>query len=310
MKQNPNIIEATCAYTVPGINSRMNMSVRKKESSPENSISLQALPADFGFTSSMGLKIIEGRDFSDSYSLEEQENVVLNQTAVKVLDLQNPIGEKLKLPGNKDVTVIGVTKDFHVQSFHNKINPMLIYINREMFVLIALKVNPQNIEESLAFIENTWKEVLPDVEFNSRYMEDAYNNLYQSEEKTGRLLTIFTVLALLISCLGLFGLASFLSNKRVKEIGIRKVLGASVSGIIFLMNKELMKRVIFANIIAWPIAWYAMNKWLQYFAYQIKMSWWMFLFAGMIALMIALLTVSYQAITSAMANPVESLRYE
>jgi putative ABC transport system permease protein len=310
LKKNHNIVDGTCAYTVPGINSRMNMSVRKKESSPDNSVSLQALPADFGYASSIGLKIIQGRDFSNSYSLEEQENVILNQTAVKVLDLKNPIGEKLKLPGNKDVTVIGVAQDFYIQSFHNKINPMLIYINREMFVLMALKIKPQNITESLTFIENTWKNVLPDVEFNHRYMEDAYNNLYQSEEKTGRLLTIFTVLALLISCLGLFGLASFMSNKRIKEIGIRKVLGASVSGIVFLLNKDLMKRVIFANIFAWPFAWFAMSKWLQYFAYQIEISWWMFLFAGVIALMIALLTVSYQAVTSAMANPVDNLRYE
>jgi putative ABC transport system permease protein len=309
LKKNSNIVDVTCAYTVPGINSRMNMSVRKKENSPENSVSLQALPADFGFASSMGLKIIEGRDFSDKFSLEE-ENVILNQTAVKVLDLKNPLGEKLKLPGNKDVTVIGVTKDFHVQSFHNKINPMLIYINREMFVLMALKIKPQNTAELIAFIENTWKDVLPDVEFNFRYMEDAYHNLYQSEEKTARLLTIFTSLALLISCLGLVGLASFMSNKRIKEIGIRKVLGASVSGIIFLMNKDLLKRVIYANIFAWPIAWFVMNKWLEYFAYQIKLSGWSFLFAGAVALIIALVTVSYQAITSAVANPVDSLRYE
>ena len=310
LKKNPNIEAVTSAYTVPGINSRMNMSVRKKDDSPENSINLQALPADFGYSKSMGLKIIEGRDFSDKFSLEEQESVILNQTAVKALDLHNPIGKKLKLHGNKDVTVIGVALDFHVQSFHNKINPMLIYINREMFVLMALKIKPNNTNATIAYIREAWQDVLPDVEFNYRYMEDAYDKLYQAEEKTGRLLSIFTALALMISCLGLFGLASFITNKRIKEIGIRKVLGASVSGIIFLLNKDFIKRVIFANVFAWPIAWIAMHKWLQYFAYQIEISLWSFILAGLLALVIALLTVSYQAIMSAIANPVESLRYE
>ena len=216
----------------------------------------------------------------------------------------------MKLPGNRDVTVIGVVKDFHVQSFHKKINPMFIYIDQKMFVTLALKIKPQNTNETLGFIKETWKDVLPDVEFNYRYMEDVYNNLYHAEEKTGRLLSIFTALALFISCLGLFGLASFMTNKRIKEIGIRKVLGASVSGIIFLLNKEFMKRVIIANIFAWPVAWFVMHKWLQYFAYQIEISWWTFLLAGAMALVIALLTVSYQAIMSAVANPVESLRYE
>ena len=309
LKKNPNIDAVTCAYTVPGINSRMNMSVRKKEDSQENSINLQALPADFGYASSIGLKIIKGRDFSDKFSLEE-ENVILNQTAVNVLDLENPIGTKLKLPGNKDVTIIGVAQDFHVESFHKKINPMLIYINRDMFILMALKISPQNTTETIAYVKEIWKNVLPDVEFNYRYIDDAYDKLYQSEEKTGRLLSIFTALALFISCLGLFGLASFMTNKRIKEIGIRKVLGASVTGIIFMLNKEFIKRVIFANIFAWPVAWFVMHKWLQYFAYRIDIGWWTFLFAGAIALVIALFTVSYQAVMSAIANPIDSLRYE
>ena len=179
-----------------------------------------------------------------------------------------------------------------------------------MFVTLAMKIKPRGISETLAYIKETWNNILPDVAFNYRYMEDAYDNLYQTEEKTGRLLSIFTALALFISCLGLFGLASFMTNKRIKEIGIRKVLGTSVTGIIFLLNKEFIKRVVIANIFAFPVAWYVMHRWLQNFAYRIDIAWWTFLLAGALALVIALLTVSYQAIRAALANPVESLRYE
>ena len=321
---NPNITSVSGAYTVPGINSRMNMGVLKSGSSSENSINLQAspadygsvnlqaLPADYGYVSAMGLKLIEGRDFSKNFSLDDRESVILNNSAVKALELGNPIGTKLQIPNNNkgDVTVIGVVKDFHVQSLHNKINPLLIYINPDMFLISVLKIKPQSDKETIAYAKKTWAKILPGIEFNYKYLRDSYNNLYLSEEKTGRLLSIFTGLALLVSCLGILGLASFLTNKRIKEIGIRKVLGASASSITVLLSKQFTKWVIVSNIFAWPVAYYVIDKWLQNFAYRTTIDWWIFFLAAGFALTIALITISTQTIKVAVANPVISLRHE
>ncbi len=307
---NPNIISVSSAYTVPGFDSRMNVSVRRVGSSSNKSITLQALPADYGFVSAVGLSIIEGRDFSQDFSTDKQEGIILNQTAVQILDLEDPIGEKLQIHGNRDVSVIGVVKDFHLQSLHNKINPMFIYMNTDMINISAIKLEPQNAEKTIAYIEGKWKDILPGSDFNYRYLKDVYDNLYRAEEKTGILLSIFTALALLVSCLGVLGLTSFLVNKRIKEIGIRKVLGATVTNIVLIMSREFVKWILIANLIAWPIAYFIMNKWLRNFAYQIGMNALPFIFSSVIAIVIALVSVGSQTIKAATANPVETLRYE
>ena len=311
--KNPKILDVTGAYTVPGVNSRMNISVRIDGASTENSINLQALPADFGFVKAMGIELISGRDFSQLHSLDKYESVLLNQTAVSALRLKDPIGTRLIIPGEefqKGVSVIGVVKDFHVQSFHNKINPMLIYVNPKMYILMAVRVNPQNFEETLAYLKNSWKNILSNLNMNYRFLADTYNNLYKSEVKTGQLLSVFTVLALLISCLGLFGLASFLVSKRIKEVGIRKVLGATTSGITVLLSRRIIAWILISSFFACPIAYFLMNKWLQNFAFRIKVEWWIFLIAVCFELTIALLTVSYNTIKTSRANPVQALKYE
>lgn len=308
--KHQSVREVTAVYTVPGINSQYNMSVRKKGAGNEESMTIQALPADFGFVKSMGLEIVAGRDFSEEYALDDRESAILNEMAVKMFGFESPINEKLLVPGNKEVTVIGVVKDFHVKSLHSKISPMMIYIDPKFFLLMATKIQPENPEATLAYLENVWKTVLGEEEFNYRYMKDAYFSFYDAEEKTGKLLSIFTGLALFISCLGLFGLASFLTSKRVKEIGIRKVLGATVRGIAVLYSKEFTKWVLISNIIAWPVAYYLISMWLKNFAYKIELTPLPFVISGAAALLIALITVSYHAVKAATANPVDSLRSE
>lgn len=310
---NSNISSVSGVYTVPGINSQFQMSVRNAGDAPEKTVTLQALPADYGYVKSMGIQLIEGRDLSREYALDDRESALLNETAVKVLGLENPVGSKLFIPRNQEtteMTVVGVVKDFHVQSLHNKINPMIIFIEPKMYAMMAVKISPQAPEETIRYLKETWKNILPFASFNFRYMEDAYHSFYRTEEKTGKLITIFTCLALLVSCLGLFGLASFMSSRRVKEIGIRKVLGATAGGIVVLLSKQFTKWVLYSNIFAWPIAYYLTSRWLENFAYRMKLGPLPFLVSGGAVLGIAVLTVSFQAIKAALADPVQSLRYE
>jgi putative ABC transport system permease protein len=310
---NPNVLSVSGVYTVPGINSQFQMGVRKVGDGPEKTVTLQALPADYGYVKSMGLELIEGRDLSGEYALDVRESALLNETACDVLGLENPVGEKLLLPRNqemREMTVVGIVRDFHVQSLHNKINPMIIFVEPQMYAMMAIKIHPINPEDTIRSLEENWKSVLPFAGFNYRYMADAYHSFYRTEEKSWKLITIFTCLALLVSCLGLFGLAAFTTSKRVKEIGIRKVLGATAGGITFLLSKQFTQWVILSNLFAWPIAYYLLSRWLENFAYRMNLGPGPFLLSGSVALGIAILTVSFQAIKAALANPVESLRYE
>jgi putative ABC transport system permease protein len=311
--KNTNIRYVSGAYTVPGINSQMNVSVRTEGSPSDNSINIQALPADYGFVKSIGLEIIEGRDFSRDYATDRYESVILSQSAVASLGLNNPVGTKLMIPGEEyksGVNVIGVFKDFHVQSFHEKINPMLIYINPKMFITIALRLNPQNINRTLEYVEKTWNTVLPGIDLNYRYLEDAYNNQYGPEEKSGFLLLLFTILALFISCLGLFGFASFVISRRIKEVGIRKIMGAQVSGVSLLLSGQFTFWILASSLIACPVAYMLVRKWLEDFAFHVRISWWIFVAAICFELIIALFTVSWLSWRVATRNPVEALRYE
>lgn len=313
LMKNPNVLSLSGVYTVPGVNSQFQMGARIAGDDPEKTVTLQALPADYGYVKSMGLELIEGRDLSKEYALDRRESVLLNETSLKVLGLKNPIGAKLLIPRNQkmtEMTVVGVVRDFHVQSLHNKINPMIIFIEPKMYAMMAVKISPTNPEETIQSLKESWNSVLPFVGFNYRYMEDAYHSFYRTEEKSWKLITVFTSLALLVSCLGLFGLASFMTSKRVKEIGIRKVLGATAGGITVLLSKQFTKWVIVSNLFAWPLAYYLLSRWLENFAYRMDLSPLPFLLSGAAALGIAVITVSFQAIKAAIANPVESLRYE
>jgi len=201
-------------------------------------------------------------------------------------------------------------KDHHFRSLHEAIGPFIIRMYQPYQSFIYFKLQPENMTATIAHIKKVTHEFAPDFPFQFAFLDDTYHRLYEIENRMEKIYQAFAVLAIFISCLGLLGLASFTIEQRTKEIGIRKVLGASMAGIIQLLTKELIRWIIVANIIALPIAYFAMNAWLQNFAYRVTMGWWTFILAGMLALLIALLTVSFQSIRAALANPVESLKYE
>jgi len=273
---------------------------------------LITISADHDFNSTFQVTMNAGRYFNRMYSTDAN-TVILNQAAVKSLNFENPLDEELLLLGRnkRKMDVIGVVNNFHTETIHEQIKPMAAILIRNIpGEFLSVRIQPGRIRESLEFIENQWNQFVPNQPLEYTFFNDQFNQSYQSEIQSEKIITVFSTLAIFIACLGLLGLASFTATRRTKEIGIRKVLGASVSSTVVLLSQEFLKWVIIANIIAWPIAWYAMSEWLQSFAYKIELAWWMFFISGCLALIIAVLTVSLQAIKTAIANPIESLRYE
>jgi len=257
------------------------------------------------------MKLVEGRNFSSSV-VSDSSAVILNQAAAALFGWSNPLGKQLTYPGPKEAwkgTVVGVVEDFHFESLHTPIQPLLI-LHQPSYQYIAVRLRLSTIAASLAFIESAWKKFAPEQPFEFSFLDQDFDALYRSEHQTGTIFEIFSALAILIACLGQLGLAAFVIEKRTKEIGVRKILGASVSSVVALLSKDFVKLVLIANVIAWPVASFIMNRWLENFAYRIEIGWWMFAVAGFIALLIALVTVSIQALKAALANPVEALRYE
>jgi len=234
---------------------------------------------------------------------------VVNQAAVRAMEMDNPIGKELRV-WDLSKRIIGVVEDYHFESLHNKIIPMAMRIDPDWYSQACVRISPYRIPETLAFLENKWKEIYPEYPFEYRFLDETIQNQYRSEQAIGKIVTVFTILALFISCLGIFGLSSYTAEQRTKEIGIRKVLGATVSSIIKHISKEFVILVIIANIIVWPLAYFLLNRWLQTFAYRIDIGWWTFVLTGIAVLVVSLLTVSWQIIRAATANPVDSLRYE
>ncbi len=263
--------------------------------------------ADADFQHMMGIKIKEGRWFNTGQA--DAHNVLLNETAVKLINLKGGvIGRRFVHQGDTGV-IIGVVKDFHYKSLHEKIGAMVI-ANGGITGTIYLKTQPGNTQAAIAAAQKVMQKFAPNDPFEYHFLDDTYDNLYHSEQQSSVLIALFAGIAILVSALGLLGLAAFAAEQKVKEIGIRKVLGASMRNIVSLLSIDFLKMVIIASIIAFPIAWWAMNKWLQDFAYKISLSWWIFLLSAGIALLIAMITVSIQAIKAAIANPVNSLRSE
>ncbi|HEX4851757.1 MAG TPA: FtsX-like permease family protein, partial [Puia sp.] len=236
---------------------------------------------------------------------------IINESAVQMLGWKTPdnaIGKDI-VYGRTRGKIIGVVKDFHFESMHQKIIPLL-FLLQFGYGSVSIKVNGANIGPAITQIEKTWKQFLPETPFQYTFLDENFGKLYSSEQQQGKIFIIFSFIAIFIACLGLFGLSAFAISQRIKEIGIRKVLGASISQIVTMISKDFLKLVCIAAMIAFPVSWLAMNRWLQDFAYRISMVWWIFLVAAAIAAMIALITISVQAIKAAIANPAQSLRTE
>jgi putative ABC transport system permease protein len=281
----------------------------------QNSQLVNFLNIDYDFLDALNLHLKEGRGFSPQFMHDTADAVILNETAVKQLGIKAPvIGQQVVWAEDRDTTyyatVIGVVKDFHFTSLRSEIKPFAFVtdLNRQHY--FAVKLRAENISNTIAQIETVWQKQIPSRPFQYFFLDDTYNKLYQSERNFRIIFLYITVLAIIIACLGLFGLASFMTQQRIKEIGIRKVLGASISGIVALLSKDFLKLIFIAALIAFPVAWYAMHKWLEDFAYRIDIAWWIFVVASLAALTIALVTISFQAIKAALTNPVKNLRTE
>ena len=265
------------------------------------------LAADPDFQRVMKLKMADGTWFTNSVG--DKHNVVLNETAVRLTNLHKPyIGQRFIHQGDTGV-VTGIVKDFHYASLHDKIGPMIIK-NGNTWLSAYIKTNPGHTQEAIIAAQKVMKKFAPDEPFEYHFVDDDYNNLYQSEQQSSLLIGLFAGIAILVSALGLTGLAAFAAEQKVKEIGIRKVLGASMQHVMGLLSVDFVKMVLIASLVALPIAWWAASRWLEGFAYKINLSWWLFALSGAIALVVALITISYQTIKAALAKPVKSLRSE
>jgi len=274
---------------------------------------IKFVSADHDFISTYGIKVVAGRGFSRDYSLDTSA-FLINEAAAKILGFKNyadAVGKNFGY-GNRRGKLIGVFNDFHFESLHQKITPLVLLVPRGAgsYGRISIKISGSNIPAALDRIESTWKNFLPDTPYQYAFLDENFSRLYEAEQRQKTILIIFASLAIFIACLGLFGLSAFAIMQRLKEIGIRKVLGADTSTIVALLSKDFLKLVAFAAIPAFVVSWYFMNKWLEDFAYRISMPWWMFLTAGILAAVIALITISFQAIKAALTNPVKSLRTE
>ena len=253
-----------------------------------------------------------GRPFSREFGTDTTQAMVLNEAAVKMFGYSSPeqaIGKRFKQWG-REGKIIGVVKDFHFRSLQQPIKPLSMRIEPGGCELVSANVAAANLPATISAIENKWKQLIPNRPFSYFFMDEYFDKLYRGEERFGKLFLNFAILAIFISCLGLLGLASYSTIQRTKEIGIRKVLGASVSNIVSLLSRDFLKLVAISSLIAFPVAWFAMNKWLQDFAYRTSVGWWVFIAAGILATLIALFTISFQAIKAAISNPVKSLRTE
>jgi ABC-type antimicrobial peptide transport system permease subunit len=265
------------------------------------------ISADADYVRTFKLELKLGRYFSPEFSTDKTA-IVINEQAAKILGFKDPVGEILTTPQGSKLHIIGVVKDFHFKSLHTKIGPLIMQIGESNNFFIRMK--PGNTASTVASIKKTYNSFKADIPLDFHFLNDDFDKLYRSEERISRILTFFSFLAIIISCLGLIGLSSFMTMRRTKEIGIRKINGARSDEIFSLLSGEYLKWVLVSIIIACPIAWYAMHKWLQNFAYHIDIRLWIFALAGVIALLIALLTVSVQSYKAASKNPVDALRYE
>ena len=312
--RNPSIVAVSASSSVPGTSfTNVGFHLEGTTNSPGTNLFI----VDEDFLDVMQLEMIEGRFFSKEFPTDGQA-IILNEGEARELGVDDLLNKRIEAWVGGDKTdwfhIIGIVKDFHYESFHEPIKPMgMVMLHgtcqwAESFV--SLRVKTDNVRETIAQTRKIWDKIMTGTPFEFSFLDTIYNDQYQNEERTGHVFTIFTLFALFVACLGLLGLASFAAEQRTRDIGIRKVLGASVPGIILMMSREFTRWVLLANLIAWPIAYYTMHRWLQSFAYRSDMGLLVFILSGFIAMVIALLTVSIQAIKAAVANPVDSLRYE
>ena len=317
LRRQPGVIDASISSSIPtkgnfGDGYTPEATVTDKPLLTD--IGLSSFMVDNDFITTLKMQILQGRNFSKEFN--DSASVIINETAAKQIGWKEPVGKYLGYPGNSQrFEVIAVVKDFNVSSFHELVEPFCLFNNSSKTYnlhtsFISVRIQPGKINEQIGRMEAKWKSFAPATPFDFSFLDNEFDALYRSEQRMGTVFGIFTFLSIFVACLGLFGLSIFTAERRKKEIGVRKVLGASVQTVVGLLSREFLKLVTMATLIAFPVAWLAMNKWLQDFAYRISMGWWIFFIAGAAVMVIALITVCFQAIKAAMANPVKALRSE
>ncbi|PKK35579.1 hypothetical protein BWI96_15845 [Siphonobacter sp. SORGH_AS_0500] len=318
LKKNPDILYASRSANNPA-NIVSGYSMRSADMPESNQISVNANPIDEDYLKTIGVQLIAGQDLTQQDitntdlpdANQSVYQFILNESAARQLGWtpKEAIGKRMFLDASRPGYVKAVIKDFHFASLHEKIKPLVLFPEKQGHRLF-IKLSGHNVPQTLAFLEATWKKLVPSQPFEYTFLDDTYKLLYDSEIRLGRLMNIFTTLSIILACLGLFGLTSYVVQQRIKEIGIRKVLGASVGNIFLLLSKGFVQLVLVAALIAFPLAWFAMSKWLEEYAYRVSLSWWVFALAGLSTLVVTLLTVSYQAVKAALMNPIRSLKSE
>ena len=310
----PGVTKGTLSGYLPVSNSSRNDNTffMNPVMDQKNGFNMQTWVIDYDYLQTMGMEMVKGRNFSKDFG-SDSSATILNESAAKASGYDDPIGKKLYQPdgkgGNTSYTVIGVVKNFNYESLKQNIGPLSFFLGKSPW-LASFKINTPDLQGLVKGIETKWRSMAPGMPFSYRFLDDSFDEMYRTEMRIGKIALAFAILAILIACLGLFGLSTYMAEQRTKEIGIRKVLGATAANLAGMLSRDFLRLVLIAAIIAFPIAWWAMHTWLQDFAYRIDISWWVFVVAAVVALLIALLTVSFQAVKAALANPVKSLRTE
>lgn len=314
--RNNQVLGAAGTQYYPGINNATDFLLYRPEQGVMTAQQVKTNWVDYDYIQNMGFKLLTGRMFSKQFPGDTTNRIVVNEATLRKfhIPLTKAVGQKLNFDWqgkSHPYEIVGVLKDFHYENLHNTIEPYSFLLSsRPDYNYIIVHVNTANMENVLRFMEQKWKALRPEEPFSYTFLNEDFQKNYASEARTSRIVSYFTAISILISCLGLFGLAAFAAQQRTKEIGVRKVLGASVTNIVLLLSKDFLTLVVIAILIATPIGWWVMNKWLQNFAYKIDIPWWIFVVAGVLALAIAFITVSFQSIKAALMNPVKSLRSE
>jgi putative ABC transport system permease protein len=308
---NPNVKAVTFSTQRMG-DGAVQRNVLPQGRASGSNLFIGTVGVDFNFVHTYGLKLVAGRDFSESHATDKLEGFLINETGFKQLgwmSAEDAVGKSLDLEGKKG-KIIGVLKDFHNQSLQNPIQGMLLTIEQPLFTHVSFKLAPRDMDKTLSFVGKEWDRYFPEKGFSYAFLDQSIADAYASEQRLSKLIGYFAGLAILISCLGLYGLVSIVTQQRAKEIGIRKVLGATVGGIVQLLSRDFVMLVTISLIIAAPLSWYLMSKWLEEFAFKTEIAWWIFVLAGVLALTVAVITVSFQSVKAALMNPVRSLGSE
>jgi putative ABC transport system permease protein len=280
-------------------------------SRPDNVFPMYYNMADYDYVELFGIEIVEGRNFSRDFPSDAQGAFLVNEAAVEAAGWETPVGQEIQVWTGNVGRIVGVMKDFHMHSLHRPIEPVLLLLSQDRFIdHLAIKIHAEDVPATVDFVKGVMKRFSPDFPFEYSFFNEIFDRDYHTEQRMGTIFRSISVLAIVIACFGLFGLSTFAAEQRTKEIGIRKTLGASVSSVFTLLSKEFVKWVLISNLIAWPVAYLAAQRWLQNFSYRTQVNLITFVLSAIFAMIIAVVTVSYQSIRASMANPVDSLKYE